>query len=679
MPKKPVLSQLDSSRVGSRLISFITFIFLCILMAGLYWSLENREKANVQQLIDAQATSLMQKIDTDLQKRVQSLHLIVDHWQVNGGSTQFEFEEDITHYLLDDPVYQAIKWVDQTFHVKWVKPITGNEDSLGLYLGLEAHRLTSLKQARDKKITTVSGPISLTDGGQGFLIYNPIFVGKRFDGFVLADIHSDKWIEHLLSQSTNQTVMTDYIINISIDGQTIFHQNNGNTTQQLSSMAVASSVLFERKFDVKVGSTSHFIKRNQSVLPELVLSAGILLSFLISIVIYLYRQQKSATTVSLSINQKLQTEIIERASTESLLAQERQRMSYILEGTNAGTWEWDLQTGELSFNERWAEIVGYTLDELRPISTNTVYKLSHPDDVKGSGVLFEKNFSKELDYYEYESRMLHKNGNWVWVLDRGRVVKWDNHGKPLIMAGTHLEITERKHVEIATQQAKFAAEALAESKSIFLATMSHEIRTPMNGIIGLSDLALNQPMNEVLRDYLLKISKSSENLLGILNDILDFSKLETGNTSLENRNFSLDSIVDNLRYIFADTALAKNIQFKIDIDSSVPRDLIGDESRLRQILFNLVSNAIKFTEKGQVAVAINLKQQHDKSVSLHFVVSDTGIGMDQDGINKLFKPFSQVDSSITRRFGGTGLGLAISHDLLKLMGANFKVSSGLAN
>ncbi|MFT5839708.1 MAG: two-component system sensor histidine kinase/response regulator [Flavobacteriales bacterium] len=199
-------------------------------------------------------------------------------------------------------------------------------------------------------------------------------------------------------------------------------------------------------------------------------------------------------------------------------------------------------------------------------------------------------------------------------------------------------MTEHKQFKLAVQQAKSAAEPLAGSKSLFLATMSHEIRTSMNGIIGLSDLVLNQPMLEILRDYLLKISKSSQSLLVILNDILDFSKLEVGHVSLENRNFTLDNIMDNLRHMFADTARVKSIQFVIEMDTDVPRDLIGDELRLRQILSNLISNAIKFTEMGKVAVEIHVKQLQDNNVCLHFAVSDTGIGMEQNGINKLFKP-----------------------------------------
>ena len=383
---------------------------------------------------------------------------------------------------------------------------------------------------------------------------------------------------------------------------------------------------------------------------------------------FMKEKEKSADTMLLKKHNAL------LQSTEEL-KNTHEKLEFVIKSTNLGIWDWHVQAGEVIFNERWANIIGYSLSELYPISIDTWMKYTHPDDLEESGRLLEEHWAGKSESYIFESRMKHKDGGWIWVCDTGYVIEWESDGLPKRMIGTHLDITERKQVEFSTQRAKSAAEALAESKSLFLATMSHEIRTPMNGIIGLSDLALNQPMSQVLRDYLLKISKSSQSLLGILNDILDFSKLEVGHISLENRTFDLNSIIDNLRHTFTDTALAKSIQFVIEIDADVPRDLLGDELRLRQILSNLISNAIKFTEKGKVVFAVHLKQLQDKTVCLYFAVSDTGIGMDQDDINKLFKPFSQVDSSITRRFGGTGLGLAISHDLLKIMGSDFKVSS----
>lgn len=197
----------------------------------------------------------------------------------------------------------------------------------------------------------------------------------------------------------------------------------------------------------------------------------------------------------------------------------------------------------------------------------------------------------------------------------------------------------------------------------------------MNGIIGLSQLALNRQTSPEIRDYLEKISSSSQSLLGILNDILDFSKLEAGRMSIENNPFDLDQVLDNLRNLFEERTEAKYLDFKIEIAEGTPRDLIGDALRIQQILSNLLGNAIKFSERGHVAIRVTVKQLEGSHAQLRFSVQDTGIGIAEDDLDKLFKPFSQVDGSITRRFGGTGLGLAISQSLLQLMGGEFSVVS----
>jgi PAS domain S-box-containing protein len=228
-------------------------------------------------------------------------------------------------------------------------------------------------------------------------------------------------------------------------------------------------------------------------------------------------------------------DITKRRQAEQALATEKGRLSNILEGTNAGTWEWNVQTGETIFNERWAEIIGYTRAELMPVTIDTWLKLAHPDDLKLSSALLERHFRKELPYYECEARIRHKDGSWVWVLDRGKVSTWTDDGKPLVVSGTRQDITKRKQMEedlraseARYREAKDLAEAAAKAKSEFLASMSHEIRTPMNAIIGMADLLLDSPLTEEQAKYVYAFRNAGENLLHIINDILDFSKSRPG-------------------------------------------------------------------------------------------------------------------------------------------------------
>lgn len=225
------------------------------------------------------------------------------------------------------------------------------------------------------------------------------------------------------------------------------------------------------------------------------------------------------------------------------------------------------------------------------------------------------------------------------------------------------------------RRAQELAEETAQTKASFLANMSHEIRTPMNAVIGLSQLALEQKTTPQVRDYLEKIRISSQSLLGILNDILDYSKIEAGRMSLENAAFDLGNLLQKLNDLFFVRAEEKQLELSINAAPEVPSTLIGDELRLQQILANLIGNAIKFTEHGQVRLDIEATAAENSQIKLRFAISDTGIGMTPEVVGNLFQAFNQADNSITRRFGGTGLGLVISRELLHLMGSDFKIDS----
>jgi len=262
----------------------------------------------------------------------------------------------------------------------------------------------------------------------------------------------------------------------------------------------------------------------------------------------------------------------------------------------------------------------------------------------------------------------------VWIHSLGHVFR-DASGKATDMYGVSQDITEFKGMEEQLIRAKDAAEAATRAKSDFLANMSHEIRTPMNAILGMTHLALKTELTAKQADYLAKTKAASQALLGIINDILDFSKIEAGRLDVEKIDFRFDEVLDNLSTVVSQKAQEKKLEFLIAAQHHLPRHLIGDPLRLGQILVNLVNNALKFTEQGEVVVSVSLQEKVPERVKLHFVVRDSGIGMTPEQIARLFQPFSQADASTTRKYGGTGLGLSISKRLVEMMGGTIWVES----
>lgn len=366
--------------------------------------------------------------------------------------------------------------------------------------------------------------------------------------------------------------------------------------------------------------------------------------------------------------------ISELKETQQKLRESESRWYAALEGSEFGVWEWDLEKDSLYFSPKLKELYGYRPEELHP-TTEFWIRTCHPDDLEVSRFALDNHLENKTQQFQSDRRVLHRDGTYRWFQSRGIVIERDAEGHPLKVVGSVVDITERKKLEEELIQAKNSAEANVKTKRRFLANISHEIRTPMHAIMGIAEQLTHSTLNDKQAYYLRIINDSAKALLGIINDVLDISKIEEGKLKIDNVDFGMREILYNVFNLFSDTAEQKNLRYKLNFDEQLNRLFSGDPARVRQILLNIISNALKFTERGTITISCRLLSRSDKQYNVLFECTDTGIGMSEEMKKKLFEDFSQEDESFERKYGGSGLGLAITNELVHLMNGSITVKS----
>src|SRR3984885_4745877 len=408
---------------------------------------------------------------------------------------------------------------------------------------------------------------------------------------------------------------------------------------------------------------------------------------LIASVAGLYRLRMKAAKARenelvLRVNERtadLQQEIAQRERIDVELGRAEEKYRGIFEGAIVGIFKTTPEGKYVSANPALARIDGFDSAEELMATHENIGQQAYVDPERRAEFIRILESDGIIEGFEYESRR--KNGERIWLLENARVVR-DAKGAILYYLGTTEDITQRKRAQaeleleiIERKAAELAAQAANRAKSAFLANMSHEIRTPINGIMGMTELVLDSDITPEQRENLNTVKMSADSLLVVINDILDFSKIEAGKLELESFAFDLrESMAETLKTL-SFRAHEKGLELLHSVASNVPDTVVGDPGRLRQLVLNLVGNAIKFTDRGEVLMQICVETQSADDLCLHFAVSDAGVGIPHAKRSEIFGAFAQADDSITRKFGGTGLGLAISSRLVELMGGRIWVES----
>ena len=371
-----------------------------------------------------------------------------------------------------------------------------------------------------------------------------------------------------------------------------------------------------------------------------------------------------------AMGERIERRTREQREAEEALRASETRLRRVVESSMIGVFFWDVTGAVVEANDAFLAIIGYGRDDLD--AGRVDWSRLTPAEEAAADQDAIRQLQTTGRCQPYEKHYIRKDGSLVPVLIGGALLS-DSREEGVAFI---VDLSERKQAE-ADRQARREAEAASSAKSEFVANMSHEIRTPMNAILGMSYLALQSGLNPQQQNYVQKVHASAESLLGIINDVLDFSKIEAGKLDIESIAFNLSDVMDNLGSLVGLKADEKGLELLYVEPPDLPTALVGDPSRLGQVLLNLGNNAVKFTEHGEVVVSVEVLEKDASSARLRFEVRDTGIGISPDQQRQLFQPFSQADASTSRRYGGTGLGLAISRHLVRLMGGELDVDSTL--
>jgi PAS domain S-box-containing protein len=681
------------SKYKKELLPLITALLIFFTVSGLilwfYQSHNNLEQEKYLEEFEGTAGKTLSYVKSELEEGYSGLDILRYNYRATNGINRNHFSQ-LTHHLLirSDNVLtfgyapfvknsereafelQARKEVNPDFQITernkagtlvtagkrdfylpiyFIEPVPGNERVLGFDILSDTSRQIALNIAKGTADMTATEPVSLvqvTDSDKlGIVIYNPIFkqdeAGQRkLSGYFSGVYLIENLITSAISSHDIDKDMTLKIFDVTSGRKQPVFSNRSSDLEKDLKITKRLPVL-NRIWEFNFYHAPLMKDRSGIAL----LGVRILFAFILSVLVFIIMKSKTKE-----------------------LKESNERFFTIFDNNPVGMAITSLETDRLQFvNELFLRITGYSKEEL---IGKTFAEIHFIDPEARKEMLETLNQENELKNIELLIRK--KNGEFFWALSSFQVLNINNH--PFLLASFH-DISERKKIENELKKSKQTAEEAVVLRETFLANMSHEIRTPMNAIIGFTDLLLKRNLPAQEKDFVQTIKNSGENLLRIINDILDISKINSGTMTFEEHPISILELFDSLNAMLSPKARSKNLSLQFQSDKKIPDTLLGDPTRLTQIILNLAGNAIKFTREGSVRVSANLLKEEGEVTYVEFIIKDTGIGIPAEKLKLIFERFSQAESHTTRTYGGTGLGLDIAKQLVLLQGGTINVKS----
>lgn len=632
-------------------------VVVCTLLLSVYLAsnIEQRERQFLHTLVNKETVQIQDNMRSAVERSVVALKRMADRWEHMGGTPEALWQVDAKNYVQDIAALTTVEWVDSSFHVRWIEPLAGNEKAMGLNIAFNDERKQALTGAAEANRITLTPPLDLVQGYRAVIVYVPLHIDQKFDGFIVGIFDSNAFLEATIPNDVN----SDFYVKIEDNQKALFELNKARLYSSANDPLIQNIELpfYNRNWLLTIAPTEQFIQKNTSGLSTYILLVGIIISALLGLTLYysaLSRQKRSQLLTK-----------------QSDLKDAKNQYQAVIDNVADGLITTDEKGVITSFNRACETLLLYKAEDV--IGKNV--KSLMPDEYKQHHDTYMQNYletgERKIIGISREVQIKRKDDS-IFSADLN-ISKFTLSGKTYFI-GIIRDISDRKAAESALVEAKEKAENSTRLKSEFLASMSHEIRTPMNGIIGAQHLLSETELNRQQQN-LLDISQTSANtLLALINDILDFSKIEAKKLEMETIPFRINDVIDNVIEMLRVASRHKDLELFSSVNNDTHTVVMGDPTRIKQILVNLVNNAIKFTHDGYVKITTQSKRENN-TITYRIGVEDTGIGIPEDKQATIFNKFEQANQSTTREFGGTGLGLAICQQLSHLMGGDISIES----